>query len=591
MELDTLTASVLGRPNIFLLPGNRPYVQDFVAIGGSVRRQPSGHLVFYGTTGRRILLTDPEGHPLHECEWTHDAQGHDRLVSARLQLDWGQWIGIKPGQLQYDTHLNLSSRPGWEAITKDDLRNMAARAMNMSLEHIRFFYRDEDITIDASGQATISQRKDAFYILQDGRFEQTQFMSCMTAMHWEQIDYLPVVELFLSLLPGTGSATFEFIRGLYDDQNPHHPLPLQYRGIPPYPSEGAFRLFSQFFTPSASGGIDPLRLFLDPSHAGEVIWTPSDHPPLRYVDSVHKLGVTVSQGKVVKATHSTDATGLSYFSPKPRGLPPCGRSVTTSGGNLILQDETQHRTIPVNDTWEIADSSQPPDYPAAVPSWRSLFPGGAPQVTASEAYSAVLLYPEDDQSIGEQESQPFLFDYVDDLSEDNPQLQMSIQSAHHILIDGCEAALSACIQVDAGKTSTVLYRWDALAQKQAQTLWNQCARTQRWDALSTIQFVPQQHAEVTTDSSYDLIYHWIPFDQFTQPTLLEHTCISYMNRLTSGGTFIVSGLPFFETYARKLQVSLIYAEYIHQLPTFRLHQAILPKATLYQDLMVFIFQK
>ena len=65
----------------------------------------------------------------------------------------------------------------------------------------------------------IRQRKDAFYVLQDGDFEQARFMSCMGAMHWSSIDFLPVVELFKSLLPGTGSAVFELIRGLYDDQN------------------------------------------------------------------------------------------------------------------------------------------------------------------------------------------------------------------------------------------------------------------------------------------------------------------------------------------------------------------------------------
>ena len=51
-------------------------------------------------------------------------------------------------------------------------------------------------------------------------------MSCMGAMHWARIDFLPVVELFQSLLPGTGSAAFELIRGLYDDQNPKEPVPL-----------------------------------------------------------------------------------------------------------------------------------------------------------------------------------------------------------------------------------------------------------------------------------------------------------------------------------------------------------------------------
>ncbi len=339
MEHTSVIASILGRHDNFVLSGNQAYAKDFIGAGGYVQTQPSGHLIFYGSTGRRVLLTDPEGHPLHECEWTRNAQGQDQFVSARLQLDWGQWVGIKPGKLVYETHLNLSTRPGWETITKDDLRNMAARAMNVSLEQIRFFYKDEDVVIDSSGQATIRQRKDVFYILENGRFDQATFMSCMTAMHWERIDYLPVVELFLSLLPGTGSATFELIRGLYDDQNPIDSLPLQYRGIPPYPSEGAFRLFSQFFTPSTENGIDPLRIFLDPSHADKVTWLPSSYPPLRYFDPKNYLGVTISQGKMIKATLANDPTGLSFFSPKPRSLPPCGRSVTTNGKSLILQDE------------------------------------------------------------------------------------------------------------------------------------------------------------------------------------------------------------------------------------------------------------
>ena len=55
--------------------------------------------------------------------------------------------------------------------------------MKVPLDHIRFFYTDEDLEIDQSGQATIRQRKDAFYVLPDGRFEGAKFMSCMSAMH------------------------------------------------------------------------------------------------------------------------------------------------------------------------------------------------------------------------------------------------------------------------------------------------------------------------------------------------------------------------------------------------------------------------
>ena len=592
MNLDSIITSVLSQSDLFLLPGNHSYAQDFVGAGGRVRSQPSGHLVFYGATGRRILLTDPEGHPLHECEWAHNAQGQDQFVFARLQLDWGQWIGIKPGHLVYETSLNLSTRPGWETITKDDLRNMAARAMNVSLEQIRFFYHDEDVVIDSLGQATIRQRKDAFYILQDGRFDQATFMSCMTAMHWERIDYLPVVELFLSLLPGTGSATFELIRGLYDDQNSTHPLPLHYRGIPPYPSEGAFRLFSQFFTPSTQSGVDPLRLFLDPSHSEEVTWLPSAHPPLRYFDPENHVGVTVSQRNIVKATLANDLTGLSYFSPKPRGLSPCGRSVVASDKGLIIQDEVQQGILLAKETWSISNFSKPKSFPKSIPSWRSLFPSGVPQVTALQAYSAVLLYPEDEHKIGEAESQPFLFDYVDDLGEENPHLQQSVRSARRILIGGCDAALGACVRLDPAKDYTVLYRWENLAQKQAQALWNQCARSQKWEQLRTIRFLPEPlHLEATLQQSYDLIYFWVPFEQFNQPTLLSQTVISLVGGLAMGGMIIMPGIPALEEYARRLQLTVLYAEYVHNLPTFRLHQAILPKAKLYQDLMVYVLQK
>ncbi|MGB0910404.1 MAG: hypothetical protein ACPGYT_08585 [Nitrospirales bacterium] len=592
MKLDSHITSILSQPDLLVLPGNLRYAQDFVGAGGTVQSQASGHLVLYGSSGRRILLTDPEGHPLHECEWSQNAYGQDQFISARVQLDWGQWVGIKPGHLVYETHLNLSSRPGWESISKDDLRNMAARAMNVSLEHIRFFYRDEDVAIDASGEATIRQRKDAFFILENGQFPHATFMSCMTAMHWERIDYLPVVELFLSLLPGTGSATFELIRGLYDDQNPKFPVPLQYRGIPPYPSEGAFRLFSQFFTPSAQDGVDPLRLFLDVAHSDTVTWLPSAHPPLRYLDPEHQVGVTVSDGKVVKATQALDPAGLSYSSPKPKGLPLCGRSVVSTEKSLLLQDEAQQKQLPLNATWGISSFAEPQEFPKSIPSWRTVFPDGPPQLTALQAYSAVLLYPEDERVIGEAESQPFLFDFVEDLCEEDSQLQHVVQTARHILIGGCDAALSTCVQLDSSKDFTVLYRWEHLAQKQAQALWNQCARTQKWDQLNNIRFLPYAEClQSMLEKTYDLIYFWVPFELFEQPGLPEQIMVSLEKSLRSGGVLIMSGMPMLEGLAKQLHLTTLFAEQVQQLPTFQLHQAILPKSTLYQDLMVFVFRK
>ena len=214
---------------------------------------------------------------MHECEWGSDATGDVTLLRARIRLDWGQWVGLKPAGLVNETSLNLAGKPGWQRLTTDDLRTMAAQALRVPLEEVRFFYRDEDLLIEPTGRATIRQRKDAFYVLQDGDFERARFMSCMGAMNWSSIDFLPVVELFQSLLPGTGSAVFELIRGLYDDQHEGKltPRPLRYRGIPTYPSEAAFRLFSSFFTPQAPDGSDPFTLFMNPERSNQVIWLPA----------------------------------------------------------------------------------------------------------------------------------------------------------------------------------------------------------------------------------------------------------------------------------------------------------------------------
>ena len=85
--------------------------------------------------------------------------GLPKFIAARLQLEWGEWVGIRPDGLVNRTSFNLSTRPGWERLTRDDLRVMAAGALNVSFEQIRFFYSDEDLIIDRSGQGNHSSTK------------------------------------------------------------------------------------------------------------------------------------------------------------------------------------------------------------------------------------------------------------------------------------------------------------------------------------------------------------------------------------------------------------------------------------------------
>ena len=589
---DTQLTAILRQTDTLVLPGNRPYIENFEKAGGRVTRQDSGHLVWYGPGHRRILMTDPDGHPLHECEWIQTPDGRTHLQAARIQLDWGQWVGLKPEGLVNQSFLDLSTRPGWQTMTRDDLRMMAAQAMKVSLDDIRFFYTDGDVSISQSGQATIQQRKDAFYVLNNGRFDEAQFMSCMSAMQWDRIDYLPVVELFLSLLPGTGSATFELIRGLYDDQNPAAPLPLQYRGIPVYPSEGAFRLFSQFFAPSVLDARDPLAVFLDTAHSGEVTWLPCPNPPQRYFDTTNNLCITVKNGTIQKATLSDDASGLPFFAPNPRGHAPNGRAVGFKENSLVLQDGLKQVKLPINPSWGISPPSAPiqPVEPAS--SWHQLFPEGEPRLEPVQAFSSTLLYPMDERVIGEPESQPFVLDYWDDLIDEDLQLRDHIAAAKHVLISRCDAALGSTLRWERQTNYTILYGWPEFAQKQAQQAWNQLAQSQRLDWIDHIRFLPYaQHSKSCLEQHYDVLYSWLPFSLFYDRLSIDQTCSSLGHALLPGGIAFVSGSSLVADSLTRHGMELLYGEHVQTLPTFRLHRSILPRAHVHKDLMAFVCLK
>ncbi|MBM4125051.1 MAG: hypothetical protein FJ246_08905, partial [Nitrospira sp.] len=464
--------------------------------------------------------TDPDGNPLHECEWIAQPQGAARLVRARIHLDWGQWVGLKPGGLVNSTRLDLSRKPGWERLRADDLRRMAAQALQVPFEEIRFFYGDEDLVIDARGQATIRHKKDAFYVLEEGAFdaapERVRFMACMGAMHWSRIDFLPVVELFQSLLPGTGSATLELIRGLYDDQNEGQPLPLRYRGIPTYPSEAAFRLFSAFFTPHIPGGGNPFPIFMDQPRSHEVTWLPAQNQPKRYFDAARKLCVTIADGLVKKITLSDDSTGLPYVSPSPTGFAPCERSAEVARGSLLLRDGAQRRELPLNPAWgtlKETSAARPPQTPrerGEGGGWRTLFSGSPPLVEPAQAFSSVLLYPDDDTEIGELEAQPFVADYLQDILEEQRELAARLAAAERVLICNFDAAVTSCIRLDRPRNYRVAYHRPAFAQKQAQQLWNQLAQTQKLEWGRRMVFVPAEaDREPAPGRTYDVIYQWL----------------------------------------------------------------------------------
>lgn len=582
--------TALSHPEALQFSANRALARHFEESGGRIVRQASGHLIFYRADGRRVLATDPDGNPLHECEWGLNAQGVVTLARARIRLDWGRWVGLKPGGLVNETRLNLATKPGWQRLKAEDLRHMAAQAMRVPVEEVRFFYGDEDLVIDAHGQATIRHRKDAFYVLEDGTFESARFMSCMGAMHWEQIDFLPVVELFKSLLPGTGSAAFELIRGLYDDQNQGEfsPRALRYRGIPTYPSEAAFRLFSSFFTAQAPSGGDPVALFMDPSRSHHVTWLPAPAPPVRYFDHAQHLCLTTQGDVLVKATDAEDPAGLSYVNPKGRRMAAWDRSAVTVGGCLQLSDRDGRREVSLPSALARMTSAQeaPPSSPV---DWRSVFAAGMPPVHPQEVFGAVLLYPQDETPVGELAAQPFVADYLQDLAEQDREIGQILMRAERILIDNGDAVVSTCIPFDRPRDVVAQFRHPAFACKQAQQLWTVCAELHRWDWLQRTRFLHSTAVPTGTSHPelFDLAYAWLPYAEGEPEAALTARVRALASRIKPGGNAFIVGPARAGHELSRGGLGLCWEEAVERLPTFAMHKTILPKARLRHGLTMF----
>lgn len=417
-------------------------------------------------------------------------------------------------------------------------------------------------------------------------------MSCMSRMEWGHIDYLPVVELFLSLLPGTGSATFELIRGLYDDQQTNSPISLPYRGIPAYPSVAAFRIFSLFFTPSMPSGEIPQDVFLDVNRSHEVEWLPAPEYPVRYIDEAQRLTVTVHHHKIQKVTLWDDSCGLAYLGMTSSGEAKAdGRGAQVIGQELHLYDGPQRSVWKTREAWQLSSHEQKSEWNPSLSSWRECFPQGPPALTPAQAFSAVLLYPDDSSLIGEKESQPFIFDYLDDFLEEQTELRQFREMADHILIVGCEASLGACLKCGRPQRHTIWYQWPEFAQKYAQYIWNSLNRQNGLSWLHNFQFFPVSQQSITkTSSPFDWINAWIPFSIYDDPHELKPWCSFLANHLVPGGIGCVAGPLIMGHLFQEHGLSVVHVAQGESLPTFKIHQAILQAGRLHPELTVWIIQ-
>jgi hypothetical protein len=401
----------------------------------------------------------------------------------------------------------------------------------------------------------------------------------MGAMHWASIDFLPVVELFKSLLPGTGSAAFELIRGLYDDQNEgRDPRPLRYRGIPAYPSDAAFRLFKSFFVPHAPAGKDALSLFMDSTKSHQVEWLPSPTPPSRYFDDSGGVCLTIQDPDLQKVTLAADTTGLAFMNPKGRAFLPCDRAAQVVNRRIVLRDRDHEMTLSTSLPSDVSDHAASPSVvPISPMDWRSVFVEGLPPIPSESAYGAVLLYPDDETPIDDLAAQPFVADYLEDIAEQDREIGRLVSQANHVLIRNGDAVIATCIAFDRPREHRVWFQEPAFAQKQAQQLWTTCAQLKRWDWLKRIQFVPIGDRKLSGTPAFDLVYQWMPLGMQDR---LPQAVADLRDALRPGGCAFVTGPASLRDSWKGAGFMPIWQEPVEHLPTFRMHRAILPKARL-----------
>jgi hypothetical protein len=262
-----------------------------------------------------------------------------------------------------------------------------------------------------------------------------------------------------------------------------------------------------------------------------------------------------------------------------------------AGTHVILKDRNHETALAVTLPEESLEQSDESVAMSPV-DWRSVFVQGVPPISPADAYGAVLLYPDDESELGECVAQPFVADYLEDRAEQDREIGAVLSQAQRVLIDNGDAVVTTCLTFDRPRDYTVLVRYPAFAQKQAQRLWSICAELQRWDWLSRIRFVMDERLyDREVPHSYDVAYHWVPYDSGDRLISLAERLKGINRILRAGGTAFVIGPAQLGQDSASHGLQVCWKEPVEQLPTFRIHRTILPKARLKAGLTLFHMKK
>ena len=590
--IETKQEDVVGKISIWRLP------DSLFGKNACIKVFPMGHLAFYGTHGRRILGTDPDGTPIHECEWKQTEDDKIKMTRARVQLDCMQWGGLISEDTDQVAELELPASPEGKEPTPDDLRKMAAEAWGVPLDDMRYFYPDKNFTRNESGHVLISNKKDGVYILADGTFNQSLFVSYMGPIPWERIDLLNVVELYQSTLTGTGGAAFDMIWGLCDDQRITDGLiTLRYRGIPTFPIRQAYGLFCAYYRPEVKGSEDPYDVFMDTQRGYEIAWWLRPDPPWRFFDKEHRLCITVQGQKVQKVTAIDDSTAVPYYYFEMKGFAPCDRTVSVEGNTMKLRDGDQTIEIPLySRCGAIQDTSQVDQLPSYPFGWRKFFNGNPPKIDPVSAWTTSLRFTDDESIVAEDSTQLFVLDQAYDYINQVPDMAIKMAETRNVLIHNFDPVCAGFINPDnLPRKYTILYNRPVWAQKNAQTIWDQAAREGQFEAVKDVEFLPEETNQSSAyEQKYELVYRWIPFDLYNDVSACEAIVKEVAHTILPGNLAFMVGPPDLATLFLSQKFNIICsggANDMQGMPGMLEHLRVHPKTRVNPKITVVLGEK
>jgi hypothetical protein len=337
---------------------------------------------------------------------------------------------------------------------------------------------------------------------------------------------------------------------------------------------------------------------MDTQRAYQIAWWPRPDPPWRYFDRARRLTVTVQSGVIQKVTVTDDSVGVPYVAPETRGgFASCGRLVLTEPDRLVLCDGRGTQAVRIDSAWGVTVTAHTSAKPSRLYSydWRAFFPETPPSIDVARAHALALLYPDDDTEVAELSTQPFVLEQCYASLNRLEHLRARLAGLQRVLIDGFDAVAAGCIDLDYARQHTVLYRSAEWAQKQAQVLWDQAAKAGRLDAVRHTRFLPaNRHWKEVSGTAYDLIYCWIPFEEYWNSLGSERIVAQIMESLNHQGlAFVIGPQGLLSTL---IAGSISVREYhtvkeLSRLPLLTEHVRLHPRTRLNTALNVFMVEK